>query len=89
MDTTRKSAFTKKLDVINEFERTLVPQDKLKKATSFWDMYTGEHTAGTEFVIDPLFVGHGVGTFDLVTGLLMGNILYSIKFINKRLYESY
>ncbi len=38
-------------------------------------MYAGEHTAGTEFVIGPMFVAHGVAAGDLVLGLLVGNIL--------------
>ena len=38
-------------------------------------MYAGEHTAGTEFVIGPLFVVHGASAFDLVVGLLVGNLL--------------
>jgi purine-cytosine permease-like protein len=42
---------------------------------SFIGMYAGEHTAGTEFVIGPLFVAHGVSAGDLLLGLLFGNIL--------------
>ena len=38
-------------------------------------MYAGEHTAGTEFVIGPLFVAHSVTAFDLTVGLLVGNLL--------------
>jgi len=38
-------------------------------------MYAGEHTAGTEFVIGPLFVAHGVTAGDLLSGLLVGNLL--------------
>jgi purine-cytosine permease-like protein len=38
-------------------------------------MYAGEHTAGTEFVIGPLFVAHGVAAGDLLLGLLIGNVL--------------
>lgn len=75
MDFVKKSTFTKKLDAVNEFERVPVPQNKLKRPASFWGMYAGEHTAGTEFVIGPLFVAHGVCAFDLVTGLLIGNLL--------------
>lgn len=75
MDFAKKSTFTKKLDAVNEFERVPVPQNKLKRSASFWGMYVGEHTAGTEFVIGPLFVAHGVSAFDLVTGLLIGNLL--------------
>ena len=38
-------------------------------------MYAGEHTAGTEYVIGPLFVAHGVSAPDLIGGLLIGNAL--------------
>lgn len=59
----------------NEFERTPIPENQLKGSKSFLGMYAGEHTAGTEFVIGPLFVAHGVGAIDLVLGLLIGNLL--------------
>jgi purine-cytosine permease-like protein len=38
-------------------------------------MYAGEHAAGTEFVIGPLFLTAGVSAFDLIIGLLLGNFL--------------
>ncbi len=59
----------------SEFEREPVPTSHQKGAKSFWGMYAGEHTAGTEFMIGPLFVLWGVGAFDLLVGLLLGNIL--------------
>lgn len=59
----------------NEYERTPIPESELKGNKSFLGMYAGEHTAGTEFVIGPLFVAHGVGAVDLVLGLLIGNFL--------------
>jgi len=40
----------------DEFEREPVPGKALKGASAFWGMYAGEHTAGTEFMIGPLFV---------------------------------
>ncbi|MCC5804688.1 MAG: hypothetical protein JJU00_00040 [Opitutales bacterium] len=58
-----------------EFERTPVPPQNQKPARSFWGMYAGEHTAGTEFMIGPLFLAAGVSAFDLVTGLLLGNLM--------------
>src|SRR3546814_17734428 len=67
--------FNSKLDVIEEYESEPVPAGKLKGWKSFLGMYAGEHTAGTEFVIGPLFVVHGVTAVDLVTGLLVGNLL--------------
>jgi len=58
-----------------EFERTPVPQSKLKGWKSFIGMYAGEHAAGTEFMIGPLFLTAGVSAFDLIVGLLIGNLL--------------
>ncbi len=37
-----------------EFERTPVPQSKLKGWKSFIGMYAGEHAAGTKFMIGQL-----------------------------------
>ncbi|NGO38025.1 hypothetical protein G4L39_01250 [Limisphaera ngatamarikiensis] len=59
----------------DEFEREPVPEHALKGPTAFWGMYAGEHTAGTEFMIGPLFVAWGVSAFDLLVGLLVGNLL--------------
>lgn len=58
-----------------EFERTPVPESHLKGWKSFLGMYAGEHAAGTEFVIGPLFLTTGVSAFDLIIGLLVGNLL--------------
>lgn len=58
-----------------EFEREPVPESKLKSWKSFLGMYAGEHAAGTEFVIGPLFLTTGVSAFDLIIGLLVGNLL--------------
>ena len=58
-----------------EFERQPVPKSHLKSWKSFLGMYAGEHAAGTEFVIGPLFLTAGVSAFDLIVGLLLGNLL--------------
>jgi NCS1 family nucleobase:cation symporter-1 len=58
-----------------EFERTPVPASKLKGWKSFLGMYAGEHAAGTEFMIGPLFLAAGASLKDLIFGLLIGNIL--------------
>ena len=58
-----------------EFERQRVPKANLKGWKSFLGMYAGEHAAGTEFVIGPLFLTAGVSAFDLIIGLLLGNLL--------------
>lgn len=64
-----------RLNAVNEYEQEPIPGNKLKGWRNFLGTYAGEHTAGTEFVIGPLFVAHGASAIDLVTGLLFGNIL--------------
>ena len=59
----------------NEYENEKVHNSSLKKWTHFLGMYAGEHAAGTEFVIGPLFLTTGVSAFDLLAGLLVGNLL--------------
>lgn len=71
----KRNILVGKLNEVNEFEREPVPQGKLKGLKSFIGMYAGEHTAGTEFVIGPLFVAHGVQAGSLIMGLLIGNLL--------------
>ncbi|MCG9970033.1 purine-cytosine permease family protein [Christiangramia crocea] len=58
-----------------EFEREPVPYSNWKSWKSFLGMYAGEHAAGTEFVIGPLFLTTGVSAFDLIFGLLLGNLM--------------
>lgn len=58
-----------------EYERERVPNSKLKGWKSFLGMYAGEHAAGTEFMIGPLFLTAGVSAFDLLIGLLVGNLM--------------
>ena len=58
-----------------EFERQPVPKSKLQSWKNFLGLYAGEHAAGTEFVIGPLFLTTGVSAFDLIVGLLLGNLL--------------
>lgn len=70
-----KQKLLSQLNSVEEYERTPIPENKLKGWKSFIGMYAGEHTAGTEFVIGPLFVAHGVGALDLLLGLFIGNIL--------------
>jgi NCS1 family nucleobase:cation symporter-1 len=59
----------------DEFERRPVPGKALKGNKAFWGMYAGEHAAGTEFMIGPLFLAAGASLSNLVLGLLLGNIL--------------
>jgi purine-cytosine permease-like protein len=58
-----------------EFEREPVPASHLKTWRSFLGMYAGEHAAGTEFMIGPLFLTAGVSAFDLIIGLFLGNLM--------------
>lgn len=60
---------------MSEFEREPVPQSSRLGFKSFLGMYAGEHCAGTELMIGPLFVAAGVSAFDLIAGLLVGNLL--------------
>ena len=62
----------------DEFERRPVPKQALLGFKSFIGMYAGEHCAGTELMIGPLFVAAGVSAFDVVVGLIVGNALIEI-----------
>ena len=64
-----------RLDALNEFERQPVAKNKLHGAKTFIAMFAGEHVAGTEFVLGPLLVIHGVSAVDALVGLAVGNIL--------------
>lgn len=59
----------------SEYAREPVPPVAQRGWRSFLGMYAGEHVAGTEFMIGPLFVARGVSAFDLLVGLLLGNLL--------------
>ncbi len=59
----------------SEFERERVPDSALLGDSKFWGMYAGEHAAGTEFMIGPLFLAAGASLSDLILGLLLGNFL--------------
>jgi len=58
-----------------EYEREPVPDHALLGVGKFWGMYAGEHAAGTEFMIGPLFLAAGASLQDLILGLLLGNFL--------------
>ena len=59
----------------NEYEQTPVPKSALKGPSKFWGMYAGEHAAGTEFMIGPLFLLSGISLPNVIWGLLVGNLL--------------
>ncbi len=58
-----------------EFEREPVAPAALLGFRNFLGVYAGENIAGTELMIGPLFVAAGVSAFDLILGLLVGNVL--------------
>ncbi len=60
---------------VKEFEREPVSPERLEPARHFAASYAGEHVAGTEFVIGATFVAWGVGTSDILLGLLLGNLM--------------
>jgi purine-cytosine permease-like protein len=60
---------------VDEFEREPVPERALLGFRSFIGQYAGEHTAGTELMIGPLFVASGVSAVDVIAGLFVGNML--------------
>jgi len=67
--------------VNGEFEREPVPKKARLGFKSFVGMYAGEHCAGTELMIGPLFVAAGVSAFDLIVGLVLGNLLAVLSWV--------
>ena len=78
MTSPQESTLAEQLSTVNEYEREPVPANKVKGFDRFVGMVAGEHIAGTEFVIGPLFVLHGTSARDLFIGLLIGNILATL-----------
>ena len=76
--------FTEKLDALYEFDREPVSESKLHGPAKFMGLYAGEHVAGTEFIIGPLFVTHGVTATDMFLGLFIGAIVLSLGY---KLYQ--
>jgi len=64
-----------------EFEREPVPDKAQLGFKHFIGMYAGEHCAGTEFMLGPLFVAAGVSAFDFIFGLLLGNALAVLSWV--------
>ncbi len=60
---------------VNEYEREPVPKQALLGLKSYVGQFAGEHVAGTELMIGPLFLASGVSAFDFIFGLLVGNLL--------------
>ncbi|MFC1541013.1 purine-cytosine permease family protein [Candidatus Latescibacterota bacterium] len=75
MDTETKSTISERLDALYEFDREPVTENKLHGIGNFIGMYAGEHVAGTEFIIGPLFVTHGATATAIFLGFFIGNVL--------------
>lgn len=58
-----------------EYEREPVPEKARLGFRSYLGQFAGEHVAGTELMIGPLFLAAGVSAFDFFAGLLLGNFL--------------
>jgi len=71
----RLSGIVERLDQLNEYERQPVGEKQLQPGMYFAAAFAGEHIAATEFVIGALFVSLGAGAFDVLVGLLLGNLL--------------
>lgn len=69
------SRIVSKMDSLYEFDREPVAAHKLQGGARFAGLFAGEHVAATEFVIGAFFVLNGVSFFDLIFGLLIGNLL--------------
>ena len=75
MADTASTSLVKRLDALYEYEREPIKDKDLHGWKIFWATFAGEHIAGTEFVIGPIFVLHGCAATDVLLGLLIGNFL--------------
>ena len=74
-------ADTKTVEPVDEYEREPVPERAWLGFSSFVGQYAGEHTAGTELMIGPLFIASGVSAIDVVGGLFVGNLLAVLSWV--------
>jgi purine-cytosine permease-like protein len=74
-ETEAPSGVFRRLDQLNEFERQPVTEERLHSGMYFAGSFAGEHVAATEFVIGALFVAGGARVYDVMVGLLLGNLL--------------
>ena len=75
MPPSRPSTVVERLDALYEYDREPVSEDRLHGWKTFIAMFSSEHIAGTEFVLGPILVAHGVTAFDVFVGLAVGNPL--------------
>jgi purine-cytosine permease-like protein len=73
--TPEHKTLVERLDALYEYEREPIKEKDLHGWKIFWATFAGEHIAGTEFVIGPLFVMHGCTAVAVLLGLLIGNFL--------------
>ena len=73
--TQEPKTLVERLDALYEYEREPIKAKDLHGWKIFWATFAGEHIAGTEFVIGPLFVMHGCTATAVLLGLLIGNFL--------------
>ena len=66
---------------VDEYEREPVPARAQLGFSSFVGQYAGEHTAGTELMIGPLFIASGVSASAVVGGLFAGNLLAVLSWV--------
>lgn len=81
MDETKAGPDSREHLGANEYEREPVPEHARLGFKSFIGQYAGEHCAGTELMIGPLFVAAGVSAFDVVVGLIVGNLLAVLSWV--------
>jgi len=74
-------ATTQSAEPVDEYEREPVPARAWLGFSSFVGQYAGEHTAGTELMIGPLFIASGVSAVDIVGGLFVGNLLAVLSWV--------
>jgi purine-cytosine permease-like protein len=72
---------TQSAEPVDEYEREPVPARAWLGFSSFVGQYAGEHTAGTELMIGPLFIASGVSAVDVVGGLFVGNLLAVLSWV--------
>lgn len=75
MSSATPNTLVERLDALYEYEREPVTKDKLHGWKTFIAMFSSEHIAGTEFILGPILVAHGVTAFDVFVGLALGNLL--------------
>lgn len=75
MPRSKPSTLVERLDALYEYDREPVKENQLHGWRTFIAMFSSEHIAGTEFILGPLLVAHGVTVFDAFVGLALGNLL--------------